>query len=89
MANQIAQDAHHIFAAQRRRQADQNRLQRVTLQADLIQRENHFNVIKMHYLSDFVSHVGRFGSILIYSTEMGKLANKEQIFRGLPQVKQE
>ena len=29
MANQIAQEAHHISAAQRRRQADQNRLQRV------------------------------------------------------------
>ena len=57
MANQIAQEAHHISAAQRRPQADQNRLQRVNQRADLIQQENHFNFIKMHYLSHFASHV--------------------------------
>ena len=39
MANQIAQEAHRISAAQRRWQADQNRLERVNLRADLIQRE--------------------------------------------------
>ena len=83
MANEIVQEAHHISAAQRRRQADQNRLQRVNLGgADLIQRENHFNFIKMHYLSHFVSHLRRFGSILMYSTEMGELAHKEQIKEG-------
>ena len=82
MANQIAQEAHHISAAQRRRQVDQNRLQRVNRRADLIQRENNFNFIKMHYLSDFVSHVRRFASILMYSTEMGELAHKEQIKEG-------
>jgi len=82
MANQIAQEAYHISAAQRRRQADQNRLHRVNRWADLIQRENHFNFIKMHYLSHFVSHVRRFGSILMYSTEMGELAYKEQIKDG-------
>ena len=57
MANQIAQEARHVSAAQRRRQADQNRLQRVNRWADLIQRENHFNFIRMHYLGHFVSHV--------------------------------
>jgi len=82
MANQIAQEAHYISAAQRRRQADQNRLHRVNRRADLIQRENQFNFIKMHYLSHFVSHVRRFGSILMYSTEMGELAHKEQIKEG-------
>ena len=82
MANQIAQEAHHIFAAQHRRHADQNRLQRVNRRADLFQRESHFNFIKMHYLSHFVSHVQHFGSILIYSTEMGELAHKEQIKEG-------
>ena len=82
MANQIAQEAHHISAAQRRRQADQNRLQRVNWRADLIKRENHFNFIKMHYLSHFASHVRRFGSILMYSTEMGELAHKELIKEG-------
>jgi len=79
MANQISQEAHHISAAQRRWQADQNRLQRVNRRADLIQQENHFNFIKMHYLSHFVSHVRRFASILMYSNEMGELAHKEQI----------
>jgi len=82
MAKQIAQEAHHISAAQRRRQADQNRLQRVNWRADLIQRENPFNFIKIYCLSHFVSHVRRFGSILRYSTEMGELAHKEQIKEG-------
>ena len=71
MGNQIAQEAHHISAAQRRRQADQNRLERVNGRADLIQGENHFNFIKMHYLSHCASHVPRFGFIEMYSTEMG------------------
>ena len=82
MANQITQQAHRISAAQRRRQADQNSLERVNRRADLIQRENHLNFIKMHYLSHFASHVRRIGSILMYSTEMGELANKEQIKEG-------
>ena len=82
MANQIDQEANHISAAQRRRQADQNRLERVNRRADLIQRENHFNFIKMHYLSHFASHLRRFLSILMYSTEIGELAHKEQIKEG-------
>ena len=57
IANQSTQEAHHISAAQLLRQADQNRLERVNWWADLIQRENHFNFIKMHYLSHFASHV--------------------------------
>ena len=82
MANQIAQEAHRISAAQRRWQADQNRLERVNRRADLIQRQNHFNFIKMHYLSHFASQVRRFGSISTYSTEMGELAHKKQIKEG-------
>ena len=82
MANQMAQEAHRISAAQRRRQADQNRLERVNRRADFIQRANHFNFIKMHYLSHFASHVRVFGSILMYSAEMGELAHKEQIKEG-------
>ena len=82
MANQLAQEAQHISAAQRRRQANLNRLQRVTWRADLIQRENHFNFIKMYYLSQFTSHVGHFGSFLMNSTKMGELAHKEEIKEG-------
>jgi len=48
----------------------------------LIRRENHFNFIKMHYLSHFSSHVRRFGSISMYSTEIGELAQKDQIKEG-------
>ena len=48
----------------------------------MIQRENHFNLIKIHYLSHFVFHVPLFGSLLMYSTEMGDLAHKEQIKEG-------
>ena len=36
----------------------------------------------MHYLSNFASHVPRFRSILMYSTEMDELAHKKQIKEG-------
>ena len=50
--------------------------------AELIQWENHFNFIKMHYLNPFVQHVRRFGSVLMYSTDIGELAHKEPIKEG-------
>jgi len=79
IANKRAHEIGHTSAAKLRRQADQERLQRVYQQADLIRRENHFNFIKMHYYSHFSSHVRRFGSISMYSTEIGELAHKDQI----------
>jgi len=82
MANHIAPEALHISSAQHCWLADHNRLQRVYRRADLIPGENHFNFIKIHYLSHFVSNVRRFGSILMYSTAMGKLAHKEHIEEG-------
>ena len=82
IANERAQETRHTSAAKRRRQADQVRLQRFNQRADLIRQENHFNFIKMHYLSHFSSHVRRFGSISMYSTEIGELAHKEQIKDG-------
>jgi len=48
----------------------------------LIRRENHFNFIKIHYLTHFASHVRRFGSRSMYSTEIGELAHKDQIKDG-------
>ena len=54
----------------------------VNQQAGLIRRENNFNLIKMHYLSQFSSYVRRFGSISMYSTEIGDLAHKDQIKEG-------
>jgi len=79
MANQRANEARHDTATKRRRQVDQGRLERANQPTDLIRCENHFNFIKMHYLSHFASHVGHFGSISMYSTEIGELAHKEQI----------
>jgi len=79
MANQCDNEAGHNTAAKRHRQVDQERLERGNQRADLIRRENHFNYIKMHYPSHFASHVRRFGSISMYSTEIGELAHKEYI----------
>jgi len=82
IANECAHEIRRTSAAKLRRQADQQRLQRVNERADLIRRENHFNFIKMHYLSHLSSHVRRFGSISMYSTEIGEPAHKDQIKEG-------
>ena len=74
MADQRAKEVRHRTVANRRRLADQERVERSDRRADLIRRENHFNFIKMHYLTHFASHLRRFGSISMYSTEIGKLA---------------
>src|SRR5437879_9476634 len=57
MANQHARAPPSHSAAKRRRLADEERRQRIDQRADFIQRENHFNFIKMHYLRHFASHV--------------------------------
>jgi len=82
MANQRANEARYNTATKRRQQVDQESLARANLRADLIRRENHFNFIKMYYLSHFASDVQHFCSISIYSTEIGELAHKEQIKDG-------
>jgi len=82
MADQRAEEVRHRTVANRRRLADQQRIERSDRRADLIRRENHFNFIKMHYLTHFASHVRRFGSISMCSTEIGKLAHKDQIKDG-------
>jgi len=82
MANQRAKEVHHRTVANHRRRADQERGKRSDRRADLIRRENHFNFIKMYYLTHFASHVRRFGSISMYSTEIGELAHKDQIKDG-------
>ena len=50
--------------------------------AESIQREKHFNFIKMHYLNYFVQHVRGFRSVPMYSTDIGELAHKEPIKEG-------
>jgi len=85
MAYQHAKVVCHNTAGKRRQQADKDWLQRFNQRADLIRQENHFNFIKMHYLSDFCSHVRHFRSIPMYSTEIGELAHNEQIKEGYRQ----
>jgi len=82
MANHHANEAYHNTAAKGRLQVDQERLERGNQRADLIRRENYFNFIKMHYRSHFASHVRHFGSLSMYSTEIGELVHKEQIKDG-------
>ena len=66
-------------AANRHRRIGEARIVRANQWSELIQRENHFNFIKMHYLNHFVQPVRRFGSIPMYSTDISQLAHKEQI----------
>ena len=82
MAYQSAKEVGHKIIANRCRLADQERVERSDRRAALIRHENYFNFIKMHYLTHFASHVRRFGSILMYSTEIGGLAHKDQIKDG-------
>jgi len=82
MVDQRAKEVRHGTVANRRRLADQERVERSDRWADLIRRENHFNFIKMHCLTHFASHVRRFGSISMYSAEIGELAHKDQIKEG-------
>jgi len=82
IANECAPEIRRASVAKPCRQADREILQRVNQRADLIRRENHFNFIKTNYHSHFSSHVRRFGSISMYSTEIGELAHEDQIKEG-------
>ena len=79
LADQRVKEVRHRTVANSCGLADQERVEMSDRRADLIQRENHFNFIKMHFLTDFASHVVCFGSISMYSTEVGELAYKHQI----------
>jgi len=68
MADQRTKDVHYRWVTSCRLLADQERVERSDRQADLIRRENHFNFIIMHYLTDFAFHRGRFGSISMHPT---------------------
>src|SRR5205807_10066440 len=48
-------------AAKRQRPLDEARTERANQGGELIQRENHLNFIKMHYLNHYVQDVRRFG----------------------------
>jgi len=85
MANQHAKQVRHNTAAKCRQQGDQDRFQRFNQCRDLIRQEKYFNFIKIYYLCHLSSHVGRVGSIQMYSTEIGELAYKAQIEEGYSQ----
>jgi len=82
MQDQSAKEGHHRTVTYGRRQADQERVERLDRGAELILRENHFHFIKMHYLTDFASNIWRFGSLSMYFTEISELAYKDQIKDG-------
>ena len=82
ISDQRSKEAGPSTAAKRHRQADEERVERFHQQSNLIQYENHFNFIKLHYLSHFATHVWHFRSILTYSTKIGELAYKDQIKDG-------
>jgi len=82
MADQRAKEVRYRIFANRRRLADQQRVERSDRRAYFQPHENHFNFMKMYYLTHFASHVRRFGSISIYSTGIGELAHKDQINEG-------
>jgi len=82
MADQCAKEVHHRTIANRRRLADQERAQRSNRWGDLIRREYRDNFIKIHYQTHFASHLRRFGSISMCSTEIGELAHKDHIKDG-------
>jgi len=82
MADERAKEVHHRTLPNRCQQGDQEMVERSDRRADLIRCENHFNFIKMHYLTHVASHVRRFGSISMYSSEIGELAHKDQIKDG-------
>jgi len=71
-----------VAPSQRRRIRDDDRDEENELRMDMIHGETHFNFIKMHLLSHFCDHIGQFGNIPMYSTEIGELAHKTQIKDG-------
>ena len=71
-----------VTTSKQRRVHDDDHVEENDQRMDLINSESHFNFIKMHLLSHFHEHIHQFGNILMYSTEFGKLAHKDQIKDG-------
>ena len=58
---------------------DEDREEENQRRIDLIHRESHFNLIKIHLLIYFGDHIHQFGNIPMYSKEYEKLGHKDQI----------
>lgn len=66
-------------ATKRRKIARDDREELVSAKVEEATKRAHFNFIKMHLLQHFQSHVRRYGSIPIFSTDVSELAHKAQI----------
>jgi len=79
--HQRTQMSQPVVPSKRRQICDDDREEESERRMDLIHSESHFNFIKLHLLSHFSDHIHQFGNIM-YSTEFGELAHKEQIKDG-------
>jgi len=69
----------HIAPSKQRRTRDAESEEETERLMNLIFCASHFNIIKMHFLSQFCDHIHQFGNIPMYSTEFTELENKTQI----------
>jgi len=77
--HQRTQMSQPVAPSKRRRIRDHYHEEEHQRLMELIHRELHSTFIKIHLLSHFSDHIRQFGNILMYSTEVGELAHKEQI----------
>jgi len=80
--HQGTQMSQPVAPSKRRQICDDDREEEHERCMDLIYRELHFNLIKIHLLSHFSDPIRQFGNIPMYSTDFGDLAHKEQIKDG-------
>ena len=66
-------------ATKRRKIARDDREEIVSAKVEEATERAHFNFIKMHLLQHCQSHVRRYGSIPIFSTDVSQLPHKAQI----------
>jgi hypothetical protein len=69
-------------ASSKRRAATENRQELLDAMEEIYQAESHFNFIKMHLLNHFRENVEKYGSLPMYSTEVGEASHRKQIKDG-------
>ena len=79
LQRQRAQINQRMAPSKRRRVRDEYPEEENHRRMDLLYGESYLNFIKQHLLIHFGDHIRQFGNILMYSTEYGELAHKEQI----------
>jgi len=68
-----------VAPSKRRRSPHNDREKEHEQRMDLIHRESHFHFIKIDLLTYFSDHIRQFGNVPMYITELGDLAQKQQI----------